>query len=117
MLDENVPAQVAEMLRELGHRAEFIRDYVPRRTPDLVVATISEEQDAILISIDGDFKNIAPRIPYGDRQRFRELSRIWLRCSEYQSGQRLQEAMSFIESEYQISKEQADIADVLRNRQ
>jgi len=29
MLDENVPQDVADMLNEQGHKAEFIRDYVP----------------------------------------------------------------------------------------
>ena len=108
MLDENVSAGVADTLRGFGHRAEFIREHVPLSTPDLVVAAVSEERDAVLISMDGDSKSIAPRIPHGNRQRFRKLSRIWLRCTAYQSSQRLQKAMSFVEAEYHLSKNQPD---------
>ena len=79
MLDENVPLDVADMLNEQGHKGEFIRDYVPPGSPDPVVATVSQELDAILVSFDGDFEVISPRIPDGQKRRFRKLSRIWLR--------------------------------------
>lgn len=82
MLDENVPVSVKDMLETHGHQAEFIRDYVPPGSADPVVATISEELDAIPVSFDGDFEKIAPRIPKGQKRRFRRLSRIWMRCRE-----------------------------------
>jgi predicted nuclease of predicted toxin-antitoxin system len=82
MLDENVPVAVADMLEKHGHKAEFIRDFVPPGSPDPLVATVSEELKAILISFDGDFQTIAPRVPHGHRLRFRKLSRIWMRCDE-----------------------------------
>ena len=63
MLDENVPQVVADMLKRLGHKADFIREYAPPGSPDPVVATVSEELDAILLSFDGDFEVISPRIP------------------------------------------------------
>ncbi len=84
MLDENVPQDVADMLNGQGHKAEFIRDYVPPGSPDPVVATVSQELEAILLSFDGDFEVISPRIPKGQRKRFRKLSRIWMRCGEPQ---------------------------------
>jgi predicted nuclease of predicted toxin-antitoxin system len=82
MLDENVPQDVANMLIGRGHKAEFVREYVVPGAPDQVVATASEELEAVLISFDGDFEVISPRIPKGQRRRFRKLSRIWVRCSE-----------------------------------
>lgn len=102
MLDENVPELAAEMLIALGHKAEFIRDYVPPGSPDPLVATVAEELDAILVSFDGDFENIAPRIPKGERTRFRKLSRIWMRCRESRSGARLESAIELILSEHEI---------------
>ena len=104
MLDENVPVNVAEMLIQHGHRAEFIRDYVPPGSPDELVATVSEELKAVLISFDGDFEKIAPRIPRGVRSRFRKLSRIWVRCDEPQAAKRLDIALSLIVSEHRLAR-------------
>src|SRR6185437_2860759 len=102
MLDENVPADVARMLTERGHTAEFIRDYVPPGSPDPVVATVTQELEAILLSFDGDFEVISPRIPHGQRRRFRKLSRIWMRCGEPQAAKRLRAVMDFVASEYAV---------------
>jgi predicted nuclease of predicted toxin-antitoxin system len=76
MLDENVPVAVADMLIEHSHQAEFIRDYVPPGAADPLVATVAEEHQAVLISFDGDFQTIAPRIPHGHRARL-VVSRIF----------------------------------------
>lgn len=102
ILDENVPASVQETLLDAGHDAEFIFDYVPRGSSDQVVATVGQELQAVLVSFDGDFQKIAPRVPRGDRTRFRRLSRIWLRCNEYQAAQRVEKALGLIESEFEL---------------
>jgi predicted nuclease of predicted toxin-antitoxin system len=104
LLDENVPVAVAEMLVKHGHRAEFIRDYVPPGSPDALVATVAEELKAVLISFDGDFEKIAPRIPHGERARFRRLSRIWVRCGEPQAAKRLEDALDLIVSEHRLAR-------------
>ena len=82
LLDENVPVSVADVLARNGHTSDEIRGYVPPGALDPVVATISQELDAVLVSFDGDFQKIAPRVPDGQRARFRRLSRIWMRCNE-----------------------------------
>ena len=108
MLDENVPASVAGMLRGIGHTAEFVRDYVPPGSPDPVVATVSQDLDAVLISFDGDFQKIAPRVPDRQRARFKRLCRIWMRCNEYQAAQRLEGALALVEAEYELAQTRSD---------
>lgn len=108
MLDEMVPVSVAGILKQNGHTAEFIRDYTPPGSPDPLVATVSTEMKAVLVSFDGDFEKIAPRVPYGQQRRFKRLSRIWMRCSEYQSAQRLERALSLVESEFQLAQTLSD---------
>ena len=108
VLDENVPASVRECLEKNGHSVETIVDHVARGAEDPIVATISERMDAILVSFDGDFEKIAPKIPKGARQRYRRLSRIWLRCNEWQASQRLEKAMSLIQQEYKIAQNAND---------
>ena len=109
ILDENVPVSACQALEDGGHTVEWIMDHVARGATDPVVATVSERLDAVLVSFDGDFQKIAPRVPEGARRRYRRLSRIWLQCSEYQSGARLTKAMSLIESEYRIAQGNTDV--------
>ncbi len=94
ILDENVPVSVRDVLKANGHSVEIITDHAARGAKDPVVATISERLDAVLISFDGDFEKIAPRVPEGTRQRYRRLSRIWFQCKEYQASQRLERALT-----------------------
>jgi predicted nuclease of predicted toxin-antitoxin system len=104
ILDENIPLSVQTMLKAHGHAAPFIREFAPEGSPDPLVATISEQMNAILISFDGDFDKIAPRIPDGQKARFRRLSRIHMQCAEYQSAQRLEKALSLVETEYAMAQ-------------
>lgn len=108
MLDENIPLLVARELKDLGHDSLVMPRHVSKTIEDQTVAQISEDEDAVLISFDRDFQSIAPRIPDGQKRRFRKLSRIWLRCSEYQAPQRLRNAMSFIEAEHEIALNSRD---------
>jgi predicted nuclease of predicted toxin-antitoxin system len=103
MLDENVPQDVADMLTGQGHKAEFIREYIVPGAPDQVVATASQELEAVLVSFDGDFEAISPRIPKGQRARFRKLSRIWLRCGEPQAALRCSRVLDFVEREFALT--------------
>lgn len=109
VLDENVPESVARILREQGHSAESILEHVPRGSVDPVVATVSQDLGAVLISFDGDFEKIAPRIPKGHRRRFRRLSRIWMRCREPDAAKRFLEALTLVESEYAIAQSRSDV--------
>lgn len=108
ILDENVPKDMADMLIKHGHTAVYIRDFVPPGSPDPLVATVAQELDAVLISFDGDFQTIAPRIPHGQRTRFRTLSRIWMRCYEPDGADRLEQALSFVTTEFALAQQRAD---------
>jgi predicted nuclease of predicted toxin-antitoxin system len=108
MLDENVPIDMAEMLVRNGHQAEFIREYVPPGAADLIVAAVAEQQECVLLSFDGDFEAIAPRIPLGHRIRFRKLSRIWMRCDEPKGAERLEIALDLVQSEFALAQQRAD---------
>jgi len=108
LLDENVPASVLGILRGAGHTVEYVRDYIPPGSPDPLVAAISEEIGAVLVSFDGDFQKIAPRVPLGQRNRFRRLSRIWMRCNEPRAAERVESALSLVESEYELAQSRPD---------
>lgn len=109
ILDDNVPVSVCKVLEDNGHTVDLIVAHAARGAADPVVATVSERLDAVLMSFDGDFEKIAPRVPEGVQHRYKRLSRVWLRCSEYQAGQRLEKAISLIESEYEIAQNSRDV--------
>ena len=108
MLDENVPNSAKKFLLTTGYAVEFIRDLIPEGSVHPLVAFVAEGQNAVLVSHDGDFQKIAPRIPDGQKTRFKKLSRIWLRSNEYQAAIRLEKAMSLIETEFDIAQHGAD---------
>jgi hypothetical protein len=108
LLDQCVPDSVAEVFSKYGHDVVFLRNWLPTDSPDQLVATVSETEGAVLVSVDGDFKKIAPRIPMGARSRFRKLSHIRLECSEPQAARRLEDAISFVEAEHALSLGRSD---------
>jgi hypothetical protein len=59
------------------------------------------------VSLDGDFKSLAPRAAFG-RNRFRRLSRIALRGSEPQAANRVSVAMSLVEHEWAVAQSKSD---------
>ena len=102
-----LPDSVGNALRQAGFDVTLLREALPKGSPDPLVAAASERSGAVLVSFDGDFKKLSPRIPVG-RLRFQNLSRIWLRCKEPNGGDRLNEAMQFIVSEWRLSRKAQD---------
>lgn len=63
------------------------------------MATVAEREGAILVSFDGDFHKIAPKFIGGTRRRFKQLSRIWMRCEEVKGAERLKSALDLLNFE------------------
>jgi predicted nuclease of predicted toxin-antitoxin system len=89
------------MLRAEGHEVIFQRDVIARDASDTVVAIASAQNDAILISLDKDFREIATR-------RLRKLSRIDIACSEPDAAARIKAGLSLIEWEWTRAQAQPD---------
>ncbi len=108
LLDQCVPASVERVLSEAGHTAIWVRNVLPTDAPDEIVATASENADAVLVSMDKDFKKIAPRVLIGHRARFRTLSRVSLDCIEPHAAARFRQAMSLVEAEFHLASQRSD---------
>jgi predicted nuclease of predicted toxin-antitoxin system len=102
-----VPDSVGRVLAHAGHEVILLRQYLAPDSPDPLVAAVSQMNDAVLISLDGDFKSLAPRVGIG-RRRFQRLSRIALRCSEPQAAGRVKAALSLIEHEWEVAQSSPD---------
>jgi len=106
-IDQCVPDSVGRMLKTAGYGVELLREKLATDAPDQIVATYSELSGAVLISLDRDFKSLAPRVGIG-QQRFRRLSRIGIRCDEPDAANRIESALSLIEHEWQRSQRSSD---------
>lgn len=108
LLDQCVPASVERVSIEAGHTAVWVKNVLPTDAPDEIVATASEHAGAVLVSMDKDFKKIAPRVQVGHRARFRRLSRVSLDCTEPHAADRFQQAMSLVEAEFHLAGGRSD---------
>lgn len=58
LIDEDLPAAVADLLRDLGHEAEHVRYLGLCGKPDRRVLAAAQEREAILMSADMGFASI-----------------------------------------------------------
>jgi len=95
------------VLIDAGHEVILLRQQLAPNSPDPLVAAVSQMNNAVLVSMDGDFRSLAPRAGIG-RNRFLRLSRIALRCSEPRAAGRMNAAMSLIEHEWEVAQSSSD---------
>lgn len=74
-VDQCVPDSVGRTLREAGYETILLREKIATNSPDTLVAAIAEANNAILVTMDSDFKKIASQYGIG-QSRFRKLSLI-----------------------------------------
>ncbi len=108
IIDENVDDAVGYYLQGRGHRVGFVRDLFASGVADTIISAIGDEDSAIVVTHDRDFKILAQRAPEGSRQRFRRLGRISLRCRETRARRRLEELIESIEFEYLQTQKRHD---------
>jgi predicted nuclease of predicted toxin-antitoxin system len=107
-VDHCVPESVPKMLEERGYTVIRLREKTAPDSPDSLVAAVAEANNAVLVTMDGDFKTIAARTGIGQR-RYRRLSLIrFEKCRESQAAHRLKQALSLIEHEWGIGSEGSD---------
>lgn len=57
--DHCVPNSIIRALRDRGDEVLLLNDYIPTASSDAVVISKAQELDAILVSLNGDFADIA----------------------------------------------------------
>ena len=56
--DHCIPGKVIRTLREAGNEVLILKDYVPQDAPDKAVIAAAQNEEAILLSLNGDFSDI-----------------------------------------------------------
>lgn len=108
ILDEGVPSSVAQFFRSQDFVTAAVQEYLAPGTPDPVIATATDHLGAMLVSQDRDFKKIARRIPEGNRQRLRRMSRLSLTCKAPQAVNRLERYIDHIKVEISQAATRSD---------
>lgn len=104
--DQNIPESVARTLEAAGYDVIRLREKTATNAPDLLVAAIAEANNAILVTLDPDFKAIASRV---GTTRFRKLSIIrFEKCRESRAAERIGKALSLIEHEWKVGGGERD---------
>lgn len=103
--DQNVPDSVGAALLQAGHSLTRLRDVMDTRTADPVIAVACAQSGHVLVSHDSDFKAIAKRLQITQRQYHSRLHRVHMRCPEPHSAQRIADALSLIEFEWTLVRE------------
>ena len=62
-LDENIPAQLAEILATLGHDADTVADENLKGQPDPMIWQLAQDSERFLITQDLDFSDIRAFVP------------------------------------------------------
>jgi predicted nuclease of predicted toxin-antitoxin system len=91
------------MLIAAGHKVTYLRDVIAPDSADPVVATLCDQNDLVLISLDKDFDQLHTRAGVS-RKRFKKLRRVKIACTEPQAATRLSAALSLVEHEMEVSK-------------
>jgi len=106
-LDEGVPHAVGRKLLEFGHEVIYLQDATATGSPDQLVCAVAEANEAILVALDGDMKQLVKRQGIGDR-RYRKLSLLKLSCREPRAAERIDASMTLIEHEWNFSAGTSD---------
>ena len=107
-VDHCVPESVPRALETAGREVIRLREKTAPDSPDTLVAAVAEANNAVLVTMDGDFKAIAARTGIGHR-RYRKLSLIrFEKCRESVAAVRLQRALSLIDHEWQVGNSSSD---------
>ena len=104
--DEGTPVPVAEPFVRNDHRVIHFHEALPRweGVKDDIVAAMALRNDAILIAVDPDLRRLVRRFGSSpDNARFKSLNLIWLSCGPVMATKRVEQAMSFIEHEWDFA--------------
>lgn len=104
--DHNVADSAGNALLSCGHSLTRLRDCMLPDTKDPLVALACANGGHVLVTHDNDFRAISKRLNITQKRFQKMLHRVDLKCLEPRAAERLRLAMSLIEAEWLLSKEQ-----------
>lgn len=102
-LDASVPDSVGHVLAAAGHDVIYHRQALADGTKDPVVCQTALENEAVLVAVDRDMKQLTKRFGVTD-ERFKNLAVLFCACSIPLASKRVEQALSLIEHEWAFSE-------------
>ena len=90
-----------------GHEVIYLQQTMATGSPDQLVCAAAEANNAILVALEADMKQLASRHGVG-RRRYQRLSLIKLSCRETRAAETMKAALSLIEHEWAFSEGSSD---------
>lgn len=87
-----------------GHVVIYHREALDQGAKDPIVCQTAMQNDAILVAVDGDMKQLSKRFGKTD-DRFVNLNLLMCGCGPVQAATRVSQALSLIEHEWQFSEQ------------
>ena len=106
LLDEGVPAEVAEVFRIHGHHVIPFEEVCAPGVADELRLRSCEANNALLVAYDNDMKQYVRRKGQGP-DRFKSLHLLKFNCPEPMAARRLEEAMTMVVLEWSIAHQKA----------
>ena len=105
LLDEGTPVLAATPFLDRGYEVINHRDVLEPGAKDDLVVTTAILNNAILIAVDADMKRLVRRFGSpNNSEKYTRLDLIFLSCPETLAAKRLEQALSFIENEWVVSR-------------
>jgi predicted nuclease of predicted toxin-antitoxin system len=101
-LDESVPDSVGATLAAAGHDVIYHRQALEQGVKDPVVCQTAMKNDAILIAVDGDMKQLSKRFGTTD-ERFKNLNLIMCACGPVMASKRIDHCLDIIKLEWEFA--------------
>lgn len=102
LLDASSPESVAKIIEKAGHKAIRHNDVLAEGATDVVVCETAMKNNAILVAVDNDMKRLTRRFK-PENDRFKKLSVIHLGCNAVMASKRMEQALSLVAHEFDVS--------------
>lgn len=102
LLDASSPESVAKVIEGAGHKAIRHNDVLSEGATDVVVCETAMKNNAILVAVDNDMKRLTRRFK-PENDRFKKLSVIHLGCNAVMASKRMEQALSLVAHEFDVS--------------
>lgn len=104
LLDEGAPAATAQPFLARGHGVIHHRDVLASGAKDALVAAAAILNDAALLAVDRDMRQMAKRFGNpAEAGRFERLHLIFVNCKEALASKRLEHFMTYLEHEWEVA--------------
>jgi predicted nuclease of predicted toxin-antitoxin system len=104
LLDEGAPVLAGEPFSRAGYQVIHHREVLSSGAKDDLVAAAAILNNAILIAVDRDMKQMAKRFGNADKGgKYSKLHLLFVNCNSVLAPKRIEHGLSFIEHEWEFT--------------